>query len=200
MLQDIGAGACPTFLVECSTCGVIVSALLSSTFDGTRQSEAAVRLGVVSRKCNIGVTKLTNLFTRLNAPESMRPKSYQNIATNVHDAATQAASDVMTEAAQIIRKTLGMSFDGDKVMQDVSVSFDGTWHKRSHTSHLAVGVAIELETGLALDYAAMSIVMVADLNPERDQEGTKSGSKHQAKCQKNFECSANAMKVRTAES
>ncbi|KAG0426493.1 hypothetical protein HPB47_026403 [Ixodes persulcatus] len=94
----------------------------------------------------------------------MRLKSYQDIATNAHDAATKAASDVVTEAAQIVRKTLGISIDGDKVMQEVSISFDGTRHKRGHTSHLAVGVAIELETGLVLDYAAVSIVMVADLN------------------------------------
>lgn len=86
----------------------------------------------------------------------MHLKSYQKIAVKVHDAAMQASCNVMSEAARIVRKTLGSSFAGDQALQDVSVSYDGIWHKKDHTSHFGVGVAIEQETGLVLDYAVVS--------------------------------------------
>ncbi|KAG0418128.1 hypothetical protein HPB47_005103 [Ixodes persulcatus] len=100
-LRETGVGARLTFAVECSTCGVVVSAPLSSTVDGTQQTELAARLRIVSRNCGIGFTKLTNFFSGLNAPPPMHLKTYQKIATKVHDAATRAASNVMKEAARM---------------------------------------------------------------------------------------------------
>ncbi|KAM7312937.1 hypothetical protein ISCGN_009841 [Ixodes scapularis] len=209
-LRETGVGARLAFAVECSTCGVVVSAPLSSTVDGTQQTELAARLGIVSRNCGIGFTKLTNFFTGLNSPPPMHLKTYQKIATKVHDAATRAASNVMKEAARMVRKALGTNPNGeptpdgeptldDKALQDVSVSYDGTWHKRGHTSHFGVGVAIELETGLVLDYAVVSnYCHGCRIGPKEESEGYKEWlEKHQ--CQKNFDGSANAMEVQAAE-
>lgn len=44
----------------------------------------------------------------------------------------------------------------DESIIDVSVSYDGTWHKRGHTSNYGIGVVIELQTGLVIDYAVLS--------------------------------------------
>lgn len=56
----------------------------------------------------------------------------------------------------MVRKAQGTNPDGDEALQDVSISYDRTWNKRGHTSHFGIGIAIELETGLILDYAAVS--------------------------------------------
>lgn len=39
---------------------------------------------------------------------------------------------------------------------DIGVSYDGSWHKRGHTSNYGIGVFIELQTGLAINYCVLS--------------------------------------------
>ena len=39
---------------------------------------------------------------------------------------------------------------------DISVSHDGTWHKRGHTSNYGVGCVIDILTGLVIDFEVIS--------------------------------------------
>ncbi|GFV23431.1 uncharacterized protein TNCV_4781431 [Trichonephila clavipes] len=39
---------------------------------------------------------------------------------------------------------------------DVSVSYDGTWQKRGHTSNLGLGIIIDVLSGLVLDFEVLS--------------------------------------------
>ncbi|GFU73340.1 uncharacterized protein TNCV_4731571 [Trichonephila clavipes] len=39
---------------------------------------------------------------------------------------------------------------------DVSVSYDGTWQKRGHTSNLGLGIIIDILSGLVLDFEVLS--------------------------------------------
>ena len=39
---------------------------------------------------------------------------------------------------------------------DIGVSYDGSWHRRGHTSHHGVGTIIEPKTGLVIDTYVMS--------------------------------------------
>ncbi|KAG0427631.1 hypothetical protein HPB47_025329 [Ixodes persulcatus] len=165
--------ACVRGLVEalvCPTChAVIISAPLSSTIDGTQQTELTARLGFISRNCGLGFTKLTHFFTGLNALPPMHLKSYQKIAAKVHDVAMRASCNVMSEAAQIVRKTLGSRSAGNQALQDVS-----------------------LETGLALDYTAVShYCHGCSLDPKEGAEGHR-------KWQEDHE-SSSAMEVRAAD-
>lgn len=45
---------------------------------------------------------------------------------------------------------------GETPVIDISVSFDGTWHKRGYTSLHGVGVCIDVLTGLVIDYEILS--------------------------------------------
>ena len=45
--------------------------------------------------------------------------------------------------------------DGDVI--DICVSYDGSWHKRGFSSKYGVGTIVEMETGLILDYEALSL-------------------------------------------
>ncbi|KAG0415860.1 hypothetical protein HPB47_006970 [Ixodes persulcatus] len=150
-LQERGTGADLSFVEGCSSCGDIVAAPHSPPIGKSRQNELVMRLGVVGRDCRISFTKLSNLFGGINAPPPMHVKSYQKVAGKVHDAAMLAATQVMEEAARAVRKaqaTEGTSAESD--LLDVCISYDRTWHKRGHTSQFGVGVAIELETGFAM--------------------------------------------------
>ncbi|KAM7298335.1 lipase member M-like [Ixodes scapularis] len=158
-------------------------------------------LRFANKDCGISFTKLTNLFGGLNAPPPMHVKSYQKIAAKVHDAAMQAASDAMRDAAQAVRDaqpTGNPSAGSDRL--DVCISYDGTWHKRGHTSHFGVGVAIELETGLVLDFSVQSkYCHGCELGPKEDDEHFEEWAEtHKATCQKNYEGSSNAMEVQAA--
>lgn len=109
----------------------------------------------------------------------------------------KAASKMMESAAQSVWKA-EMS-QGEELL-DVCVSYDGTWHKRSHTSHFGVGVAIELNSGLVLDFSVQSNYF------QVCTQGKKPGSAgyeewlegHCLDCQKNFQGSSNAMEVEAA--
>lgn len=45
--------------------------------------------------------------------------------------------------------------DEDAVI-NISVSFDGTWHKRGFTSKYGIGVCIDVLTGLVIDFEVLS--------------------------------------------
>lgn len=70
-------GAHLMFVIERPTCEAVVSAPLSSTINGTKQTELPARLVTAARNRGIGFTKLTNFLTELNTPPTMHIKSYQ---------------------------------------------------------------------------------------------------------------------------
>ncbi|CAN7978688.1 unnamed protein product, partial [Ixodes persulcatus] len=200
-LQERGTGADLLFVVGCSSCGDIVAAPHSPPIGKSRQNELVMRLGVVGRDCRFSFTKLLNLFGGLNAPPPMHVKSYLKVAGKVHDAALLAATQVMEEAARAVRKAQAM--EGTSAESDllgVCISYDGTWHKRGHTSQFGVGVAIELETGLVIDFAVQSkYCHGCQLGPKEGTEGFEEwADTHRKTCQKNYEGSSNAMEVQAA--
>ena len=44
----------------------------------------------------------------------------------------------------------------DESLEDIAVSFDGTWAKRGHTSLFGVVFVLSVDTGEVLDYYALS--------------------------------------------
>lgn len=50
--------------------------------------------------------------------------------------------------------------------KDLTLMFGGTWHKRGHTFHIAVGSVIEYHTGLTLDPAVLPATWRAGNKPK----------------------------------
>ena len=44
----------------------------------------------------------------------------------------------------------------DDGITDIHVSYDGTWHKRGHTSKTGMGCVIETKSGLVVDYEVLT--------------------------------------------
>lgn len=196
-LSETGKGVLLAFVVSCPTCGEVARAPHSVNIGDTRQNDLAARIGLSSRDCGVSFTKLTHLFTGMNMPPPICLKTSQKVAAKVHDAATAAAGNVMRTAAQSVRKRENAK-EGE--LLDVCVTYDGTWHKRGHTSHFGVGVAIELESGLVLDYSVHSnYCQLCTQGPKPGTEGyTEWMEDHRPNCQKNFNGSAGAMEVEAA--
>ncbi|GFX23269.1 uncharacterized protein TNCV_4560511 [Trichonephila clavipes] len=86
---------------------------------------------------------------------------------------------------------------------DVSVSYDGTWQKRGHTSNLGLGIIIDILSGLVLDFEVLSkychncVVAGRDMGVDWVefhiwQKG------HADECDKNFDGTSGAMEMHAA--
>ncbi|XP_076454221.1 uncharacterized protein LOC143289180 [Babylonia areolata] len=85
---------------------------------------------------------------------------------------------------------------------DVTVSFDGTWHKRGFTSNYGVGIIIDVMTGLVLDFEVLSKhCQACALNSKRemtDVEREMWRREHAPNCEKNYEGSSKGMEKEAA--
>ena len=199
-------GLSSTISVTC-TCGYIASCETTpSVREGKKKtSEANLLVSAASRNCGIGYQKMCKFLGGLNIPQPMHLKTYQAIAQQVHRAAVGAAEKSMQVAAQAVwdmysRQNPTLQVQADDMVQ-VVVSYDGTWHKRGHSSHHGLGVVIELSTGLVLDYKVLSnYCHGCAIGPEVSSPKYAAWKeKHVHKCQRNYKGSANSMEVAAAK-
>ncbi|GFY27111.1 uncharacterized protein TNCV_2067321 [Trichonephila clavipes] len=87
---------------------------------------------------------------------------------------------------------------------DITVSYDGTWQKRGHSSLYGIGIVIDILTGLIIDYEILSKYCPECTTAKRDL-GENSAEysiwykSHQEECSENYVGSSNAMEVKAAE-
>ena len=98
------------------------------------------RLVAASRNSGIGCNKLVHFFADMDMPQPLHLISWQAIDKIVHRVSIEAAEEYMVNVAKIIKSEQG----GDNKM---TVSFDGSWHKRGHSSHHGTATAIQLDSG-----------------------------------------------------
>ena len=190
--------------VSCKNCGHSMTAMTSPTTGGSlKTSEANLRVVASGRDCGIGFQKITKFFAGLDIPKPMHLKTYQTLAKAVGNSALQAARRCMEAAATTVcllyRELDPFLRDGDNI--PIVVSYDGTWHKRGHSSHYGVGVVIELHTGLVLDACSLSnFCLGCKLAPPKTSPLYKDWlQKHAPVCQCNHLGSANSMEVAAAK-
>jgi FKBP-type peptidyl-prolyl cis-trans isomerase (trigger factor) len=71
----------------------------------------------------------------------------------VGDESIEQAVDAVKKAHAELDPDIQEAIDnGEDPVIDISVSYDGTWMKRGFTSKFGVGVAIDVLTGLVVDY------------------------------------------------
>lgn len=88
---------------------------------------------------------------------------------------------------------------------DISVSYDGTWHKRGHTSNYGIGIVIDVLTGLVIDFQVMSkycgtCVMKSSAMGKDSIEyaGWLQNHKESGMCEANYSGSSNSMEAAAA--
>ena len=79
--------------------------------------------------------------------------------------------------------------------------YDGTWHKRGHSSHYGVGIGIDLETGFVIDFEVLSNYChgCATGPSPTDRRYPAWKKLHRPTCQRNYNGSANSMEVGSAK-
>ncbi|XP_055860972.1 uncharacterized protein LOC129921843 isoform X2 [Biomphalaria glabrata] len=138
-------------------------------------------------------------FCGLMSMPCMHRNTYNNLANIVNTAIIEAGEECMIRASAVVHgRNISQPLTTDDRISStgcpvITVSFDGTWHKRA--THLIQELAvIDFDTGLVIDTEVLSnYCCVCDSN---SAELNFDASKHM--CQKNFSGSANAMEAAAA--
>lgn len=86
---------------------------------------------------------------------------FYNHLREISESNEEFSSNVLEKAREVVRNVHGAS--KDKLL-DVSVSYDGTWQKRGHTSLNGAAFMIETLTGLVIDFEVLSKYCVKSRN------------------------------------
>ncbi|GFX54236.1 uncharacterized protein TNCV_2338701 [Trichonephila clavipes] len=85
--------------------------------------------------------------------------TYGKCARRLDNAYTLASENIFAEIHREIKNV----YENGAEITDLSVSFDGTWLTRGHTSLIGVGCVIDMLTGYVVDFEVMSKVCVSSL-------------------------------------
>jgi hypothetical protein len=190
--------------VLCTSCDKEVATMNTSKHVGRyKTAELNLRAVASSRNAGLGYQRMSTFLAGLNMPPVMAEKTHQTLTKQVHLKTMETAEHQMAIAAATVRE-LYMSCDDDLTADstiNITISFDGTWHKRGHSSHYGVGVVIDYTTGLVLDAEVLSNYCQGCVTGNKPDDELYSAwkEKHQITCQKNYIGSANSMEVGAAK-
>ena len=126
-------------------------------------------------------------------------KTFQSKEERLINLMTDATDEVLARSASAVRRAHGVE---EGQLLDVTVSFDGSWQKRGHTSLYGFGAVVEVDTGLVLDYTVASkychaCALKLSKWDEDSPEFQNWYPTHD--CCKDFDGSSNAMEVECAK-
>ena len=198
-------GLAALYTLYCPTCDKNVFKSWSSpSVRPSGRHDINLRTVLASKESGVHHARLSKLFSLMSLPEPMHHKTYQAISRDVNIAVVAASEQCMFRSAAIVRDKLEeqpSTSTADTDAPGITVSYDGTWHKRGHSSHVGVGVAIDFDSGLVLDAQVVSNFCNGCLRgPKPDADGYAEWLvNHRIDCQKNFDGSANAMEAEAAK-
>lgn len=184
-------------LVRCESCDPCTAGSLSTSklVEGTNAYEVNRRCIYAMRSIGQGLKGLEKFCGVMNLPPPVAPSTYNLINNQILSATKQAANELFKEA---VLEEIDATDTDPKT--DLTVSGDGTWMRRGHTSLHGVSTVIGANTGKVLDLEAMS----SFCHGCSTWKGTKTGreyeqwlDKHRKKgnCSRNHFGSAGSMEV-----
>lgn len=191
--------------LKCTRCGKLSSeytspktGIIHTGFDVNR------RLVAAATSTGMGFAQVQRFFAMMGLPKPMNEKTWYDYKKRLHGRVKQAACRHLEDAAETVRSAyadMNRGIPDVNGILDISISIDGSWHKRGRTSHNGVCV-IEIITGLIVDFVALSNycqVCAGDSSPSPGDAGFDNWyASHQDKCQKNINCSSPAMEMEGA--
>ena len=142
--------------VWCRTCNEYIYSEYSSP--GGKRKDITKRVVLAAKESGLGYEGLCNFFSILNMHKPLHHKTFQQISCTVHSAAVAEAEKYMEKAAEHVSATTTVENPGQLPAPATTVSYDGTWHKRGHSSNFGVGVAIDCKSGFVLDTQVLATI------------------------------------------
>ena len=96
-------------------------------------------------------------FASLFGWDGLHTKTFQKKECQIISAIIDNTDDVLrTSVSKVKAAYLSMDPDVSITPLCITVSFDGSWHKRGHTSSYGVAAVIDIYAGLVVDYVVLS--------------------------------------------
>ena len=111
-----------------------------------------------------GHAGLSQFCAGMNLPSPVTKKAYNEHLIQIEKAVMKNAENLMPDAATRLTEKVAaekpndLEEVGDQKIANVSVTVDGTWQKRGHSSKIRVVFVISVDTGEILDYSVKSLV------------------------------------------
>ncbi|KAH9364471.1 hypothetical protein HPB48_021867 [Haemaphysalis longicornis] len=146
-------------VITCAICGDVASKWSSPRVNSDKKVNPFIVNVLAARAMQATgnrQTALNDVFATMNiSHRGLHTKTWQGyVKEKLAPAATRAADNVMAESAHSVRKLYDdLQLDNPG---NICVTYDGSWMTRGHSSHIGVGVVIELFTGLVLDFVVLS--------------------------------------------
>lgn len=192
------SGLSISLVVNCTFCGEVSSAMTSQKssgiFDVNRRAVAA------ASATGMGYAGLCHFSEVMNIP-ALHHKTFAAHVKSISQRCSTFSRDVMEKAVEKVKEAYS---DQTSDIKDIHVSFDGSWHKRGHTSKSGIGLVIERKTGLIVDYEVLTSYCPAcattgkRLEKENPQKFHRWRAAHQSSCSANYEGPSGGMEKEAA--
>ena len=200
-------GFCYTISLSCSTCHVEAANTYSSRRSSVKKSSQPFIVNdlivLFFNQLGLGHTamkKLSSLF----GWEGLHLKTFQDKEKHIISKIIDNTNDVLSASVTKVKEAysaLDPLVSTDPLC--ITVSFDGSWHKRGHASMYGFASVIDVLTGLVVDYVVLSKYCHA-CSIKKTEFGDHSNQftewyqGHKEQCSINYTGSSNAMEVEAA--
>jgi hypothetical protein len=201
-------GLSESLFLKCSYCKVETPLATSKRLGGKGGGSHEVNRRAAMALCQVGHAGLSQFCAVMNLPPPVAKEAYKKHLIQIEKATKSNAEEVMKDAAERLREKVSierphdMEEDGEDTIACVSVTVDGTWQKRGHSSKIGVVFIISVETGEILDYEVKSLFChECKAHNSLDQESNeyKEWRKaHAGKCEVNHQGSSEEMEAVSA--
>lgn len=192
--------------LKCQNCDKVFTSIFSSPRDNNDKSfEANKKLVEAFLKIGKGHAAL-EIFSMAIGINAMDKKTFSRCLNKLYEEKKNYKDGILEASRKIIAERhaeLVLTSDKNDIL-DISVTYDGTWQKRGHTSLYGVGIVIDILTGLVVDFEILSKYCPDCTTAKRDL-GERSAEfffwyeGHKPECSENYVGSSNAMEVKAAE-
>lgn len=186
----------------CKTCQKVHSSTFSSPRENDSKGfEANKKLVEAFLKIGKGHAAL-EVFSMAIGVHAMDKKTFSKCMHMLYEEKQNFKEDVLEMARNIVRSSHEDQTDGN--IYNITVSYDGTWQKRGHTSLYGIGFVIDILTGLVVDYEILSKYCPECTTAKRDL-GEKSAEymiwheSHLPNCSANHSGTSGSMEMIAAE-
>ena len=199
-------GLAEALVLRCLSCGAETPFNTSKKLPGKRGAFEVNRKSVLafcSRQ------RLVKFCTKFDLPPPMNKKPYNQHLKECEKVFTKETEKKLSSAASRLKKIIAPEdpskvitwIDGKEVTK-ISITVDGTWQKRGHTSKIGVVFILSVRSGEVLDYEVLSHIChecLAHKNLDKSSDSYKNWWKvHAQSCQINHTGSSGGMETEGA--
>ncbi|GFS59944.1 uncharacterized protein TNCV_3957401 [Trichonephila clavipes] len=142
--------------LKCKSCRKIFNSVFSSPRDDDSKClDANKKLVEAFLKIGKGHAAL-ELFSMAIGIHAMDKKTFSKCLHKLYEEKCSFKEDILEISRKVVRKHHEDLLGTANGVIDITVSYDGTWQKRGHSSLYGIGIVIDILTGLIIDYEILS--------------------------------------------